>query len=64
LPPPGAVTAEEAEMLAALADDPEALAAFLPLLRPAGGPATPCQAVPPPSANGTAHRGRPGDPQG
>ncbi|HZY90874.1 MAG TPA: hypothetical protein VFE78_38980 [Gemmataceae bacterium] len=59
-PPPGAVTPAEAKMLEALADDPEALAALLPLLGAPRGPASPCQAVTPPSPNGSSRGSRPG----
>jgi hypothetical protein len=61
-PPPGAAPPDVARALEILADDPEALALFLPPGAP-GGPATPRQVVPPPSPNGGSHRGRPGDPQ-
>jgi hypothetical protein len=65
-PPPGArpqrgaESPDVAKALEALADDPEALALFVPLLGAAGTPARPCQAVTPPSTNGGAPRGRPG----
>jgi hypothetical protein len=62
--PPGPLPPDVAKALEVLADDPEALALFLPPPGPAGGPATPCQPVPPPSTNGTSRRGRPGGPQG
>jgi hypothetical protein len=62
-PQPGAMTPEEAKILEALADDPEALAAFFPLLGAPGGPANPCQAVTPPSPNGVSPHGQPGGPQ-
>jgi hypothetical protein len=56
VPPPGTVPPDLAKALEILADDPEALALFLPPF----GPASPCQAVTPPSTNGVAPRGRPG----
>jgi hypothetical protein len=58
--PQGAVPPDVARAQEIQADDPEALALFLPPQGTAGGPATPCQAVPPPSPNGGSHRGRPG----
>jgi hypothetical protein len=58
-PQPGAVPPDVARALELLADDPDLLALFLPPGAP-GAPATPCQAVPPPSANGASRRGRPG----
>ncbi len=59
-PPAGAVPPDVARALEILADDPEALALFLPPPGAPGGPATPCQAVPPPSPNGIPPHGRPG----
>jgi hypothetical protein len=59
-PPQGAVAPDVAKALEILADDPEALALFLPPPGTPGGPARPCQAVPPPSPNGVSPHGRPG----
>ncbi len=60
-PVPGAVPPDVAKALEILADDPEALALFLPPPGAPGGPARPCQAVPPPSPNGVSPHGRPGE---
>ncbi len=59
-PPPGALPPDVARALEILADDPEALALFLPPPGTSGGAASPCQAVPPPSPNGDSHKRRPG----
>ncbi len=59
-PQPGPVSPDLAKALEILADDPEALALFLPPPGAPGSPAPPCQAVPPPSPNGGSPHGRPG----
>ncbi len=62
-PPRAALAPDVAKALEILADDPEALALFLPPPGAPGGPASPCPAVPPPSPNGVSPHGRPGGPQ-